>query len=120
MISDSLRSSVSLDVSLQLVELTKELEKLGLYCDLDRKLACIMVWPQAIQKGQLPPVIVFTTYDDAGAPFIDYDSLVKDDDESIAIWKRGSILYKAYHIKALVEMSSDNPKVNTTIKKGEA
>ena len=120
MISNSLKSCISWDVSYQLTELAKELEKQGLYCDLDRKLACIMVWTQAIQKGQLPPVIVFTTYDDAGAPFIDYDSLVKDDDESIAIWKRGSILYKAYHIKALVEMSSDNPKVNTTIKKGEA
>ena len=106
MISDSLKSCISLDVSFQLTELAKELEKQGLYCDLDRKLACIMVWPQAIQKGQLPPVIVFTTYDDAGAPFIDYDSLVKDDDESIAIWKRGSILYKAYKLWEVQELAS--------------
>ena len=111
MISDSMKSTISLDVSLQMVELTKELEKLGLFCILDRELACIMVWNKAVKEGQLPPVIVHADYDSAGAPFISYDTLVKEDDESMAIWQRASILYKAYHIKSLVDMSSDKPKV---------
>ncbi len=111
MISDSLRSSVSLDVSLQLVELMKELEKQGLYCVLDRKLACILVWANANQEGQFPPVIVHADYDGDGAPFISYESHEVEDDESMAIWQRASILYKACHIKALVEKSSDNPSV---------
>lgn len=111
MISDSLRSSVSLDVSLQLVKLTKELEKLGLYCILHRKLACILVWAKAVQKDQLPLVIVHTEYDSAGAPYISYCSHVEEDDEPIAIWQRASILYKACRIKTLVDKSWKNPRV---------
>lgn len=111
MISDSLRSCVSWDVSYQLTELAKELEKQGLYCVLDRKLACILVWAKAIQEDKFPPVIVHADYDSVGAPLISYNSLVEEDDESIAIWQRGSILYKAFHIKTLVEMPLDNPKV---------
>ena len=111
MISDSLRSCVSWDVSYQLTELTKELENQGLYCILDRKLACIWVWPKAIQEDKFPPVIVHADYDSVGAPLISYNSIVEEDDESIAIWQRGSILYKAFHIKTLVDMSSDTPQV---------
>jgi len=111
MISDSLRSSVSLDVSLQMVELMKELEKQGLYCVLDRKFASILVWANANQEGLFPPVIVHADYDGAGAPFISYETLVEEDEESMAIWQRASILYKACHIKSLVDMPSDKPKV---------
>ena len=111
MISNSLKSCISWDVSYQLTELAKELEKQGLYCVLDRKLACILVWPRAIQEGQFPPVIVHADYDSAGAPFISYNAPVKEDEETITIWQRGSILYKAFHIKTLVEMPLDNPKV---------
>lgn len=120
MISDSMRSAISLDVSLQMVELTKELEKLGLYCILDRKLACILVWAKAIQEGLFPPVIIHADYDRKGAPFISYETFVDEDDESVAIWQRGSILYKACHIKTLVDMSWKKPKVYRTLKKGEA
>ena len=120
MIPDSMRSTVSLDVSLQLVQLTKELEKLGLFCMLDRKLACILVWAKAVQEGQFPSVIVRADYDREAAPFISYNSLIEEDEESIAIWQRGSILYKACHIKMLVDMSWDKPKVYRTLKKGEA
>ena len=111
MISDSLKSCISWDVSFQLTELAKELEKQGLYCILDRKLACILVWAKANQEGQFPPVIVHADYDGAGAPFISYNAPVKEDEETITIWQRGSILYKSFHIKTLVDMSSDNPKV---------
>lgn len=70
-----------------------------------------MVWAKAIQEDKFPPVIVYADYDSVGAPLISYNSLVEEDDESIAIWQRGSILYKAFHIKTLVEMPLDNPKV---------
>lgn len=111
MISDSLRSSICLDVSYQLVKLTEQLEKIGLYCVLNRKLACISVYANLRQKGQTPPVIVFCNSDKDGAPFISYFSFVPEDGEYVEIWQRASILYKATHIKTLIDNAWKCPRV---------
>ena len=111
MISDSLRSSVSLDVSYQLVKLTEQLEKLGLYCDLNRKLACISVYENSEQKGQMPLVVVCCKEDKEGAPFVTYFSFVSEEKQNIEIWHRASILYKATHIKTLIDNSWKTPTV---------
>ena len=111
MISDSLRSAVSLDVSYQLVKLREQLEKLGLYCELNRKYACISVYANSEQKGQNPPVIVCCKEDKNGAPFITYFSFVPEDDDYIEIWQRASILYKATHIKTLIDNAWQIPRV---------
>lgn len=111
MISDSLRSTVGLDVSYQLVKLTEQLEKLGLCCELNRKLACISVYVNSEQKGQNPPVIVCCREDKNGAPFITYFSLIPEDGEYVEIWQRASILYKATHIKTLIDNAWKGPRV---------
>lgn len=111
MISDSLRSSISLDVSYQLVKLTEQLEKLGLYCELNRKLACIFVYENSEQKGPTPLVIICCNSDKEGAPFITYFSFVPEDDDYIEIWQRASILYKATHIKTLIDNAWKIPRV---------
>ena len=111
MISDSLRSSISLDVSYQLVKLTEQLEKLSLYCDLNRKLACISVYANFVQKGQTPLVVVCCREDKEGAPFITYFSFVSEENENIEIWQRASILYKATHIKTLIDNAWKIPTV---------
>ena len=111
MISDSLRSSISLDVSYQLVKLTEQLEKLGLYCELNRKYACISVYGNSEQKEQNPPVIVCCREDKNGAPFISYFSFVPEENENIEIWHKASILYKATHIKTLIDNAWKIPMV---------
>ena len=111
MISDSLRSTVSLDVSYQLVKLTEQLEKLGLYCDLNRRLACISVYENSEQKGPTPLVIICCNSDKEGAPFITYFSFVSEENENIDIWQRASILYKATHIKTLIDNAWKIPTV---------
>lgn len=111
MISDSLRSSVSLDVSYQLVKLTEQLEKLGLYCELSRKYACVSVYANFEQKEQNPLVVVCCREDKDGAPYISYFSFVPEDGDNIEIWHRASILYKATHIKTLVDNAWKNPRV---------
>lgn len=111
MISDSLRSAISLDVSYQLVKLTEQLEKLGLYCELNRKYACVSVYVNSEPKGQIPPVIVCCNSDKEGAPFISYVSFVPEENENIEIWHRASILYKATHIKTLIDNAWKIPTV---------
>ena len=111
MISDSLRSSISLDVSYQLVKLTEQLEKLGLYCDLNRKLAYISVYENPKQKGQTPLVVVCCKEDKNGAPFISYFSFVPEENENIEVWQRASILFKATHIKTLIDNAWKIPRV---------
>lgn len=111
MISDSLRSAVSLDVSYQLVKLREQLEKLGLYCELNRKLACISVYGNSEQKGQTPLVVVCCKEDKDGAPFISYFSFVSEENENIEVWQRASILFKATHIKTLIDNAWKFPTV---------
>jgi len=111
MISDSLRSSISLDVSYQLVKLTEQLEKLGLYCELNRKLACISVFANLGHIGQNPLVVVCCREDKEGAPYISYFSFVPKENEPIEIWQRASILFKATHIKTLIDNAWKIPTV---------
>ena len=111
MISDSLRSTVSLDVSYQLVKLTEQLEKLGLYCELNRKLACISVFANLGHIGQNPLVVVYCREDKDGAPFITYFSFISEQNQNTEIWQRASILYKATHIKTLIDNSWKTPTV---------
>ena len=111
MISDSLRSTISLDVSYQLVKLTEQLEKLGLYCELNRKYACISVYGNSEQKGQTPLVVVCCKEDKDGAPFISYFSFVSEENENLEVWQRASILFKATHIKTLIDNAWNIPRV---------
>ena len=111
MISDSQRSSISLDVSYQLVKLTEQLEKLGLYCNLNRKLACISVYANFEQKGQTPLVVVCCREDKDGAPYISYFSFIPEENEPVEIWQRASILFKATHIKTLIDNAWKIPTV---------